>query len=683
MTNLGSVSFSDFEAAPSPPDAVSPTPSPSEGDDGVREETRSYLEKLISSNSADDHRTAVQLLICLIAKGHDVRQFAPFVVQQIASPDPRIRQLSSVFLVHYASDVADTSLLGINSLQRLLSDHDQINRASALKMISSIPLIDTIPEIQNAVELVIGDTSPYVRKEAAYAVIKAAELDPSLIEAYLPYVQRMMLDTDPIAFSGAIAAFYSLCPENVEFIHPNFRFICNNILKFDEFAQVYVMRAMVIYTRLCFKDPETVKNDETDEEFWEDNPEKEKISPDHMLIISAAKKLLSSLNPAVVLSAVSYLFYCAPSSQMNAISRPLVRLLYESQIVSSFALQAIITIASKYPHIFVPHLHHFYTCKKDTFQIKCLKLKILSMLASLSNAELILNEFARCSGSVDPNLSSFAVRIMGKTALCNKQLIPSVLTSLLRLMSRSEGPVLSEAVIAMASILRLKRGTDDESQALKHLCRKFVVVRDPNAQAALLATVGDMHLLHPDYSPQLIRYVAQNFDSESSEVKLQALNLAAKLVVFGCESGVPLYLIKLCERDQVNYDISDRAKLLLALIKSKNDKVAPKLKELFSLTREDPEWVKKALIEENNFQIGTFSHFYNKEISGYDPLIDWAPENELPPNSVRHPRESLGANNGKSKRKSTKGKGQLDLDEIDVDEFLGNSEYEYEEEEEE
>ena len=38
------------------------------------------------------------------------------------------------------------------------------------------------------------------------------------------------------AFSGAIAAYWSLCPDNIDLLHPHFRRMCRDITKYDEYA---------------------------------------------------------------------------------------------------------------------------------------------------------------------------------------------------------------------------------------------------------------------------------------------------------------------------------------------------------------------------------------------------------------------------------------------------------------
>ena len=632
MSNLGSVGSTTV--IPESTSNVSSIPIDSAA--SAHEQSISQVNSLFQSPNPNDQLTAVKMLLVMMSKGHNVSEYAPFVVQQVASPDPTAKQLAYVFLNHYADDALDSIVLSINTFQRSLTDSDPLCRALAIKVMSSIRSLEALPAIQDSISQVIGDPSPYVKKAAAFAMIKAAGLseDENDTLIYMPLLERLLGDPSPIAFSGAIAAYWALCPDNIEFLHPHFRFICQNISKLDSWAQVFTLRSLTTYARYCFKNPSNETNEEeAPTAFWDDSLQKDSISSDHILLISSAKKLLMSPNPSVVLAAVSLLYYTAPVSHMSSIARPLVRLLYDSPTTCQITLNNIITIASTHNHIFIPHMSHFYVRKNDLPIIKKLKLKVLSLLASQANAEMLLNELSIYTLSSDLDFAANAVKTMGKTALITESIIPFCLVSLLRLMSRADGQVLSEVVLVIAHILRRRRGTEDEAHALKQLCQNFLSIKNPNARAAVLSIVGDMHETHPDFAPQLLRYIAKHFNEEPGEVKLQSLTLAAKLCSLKCESKVPVYLLKLGERDS-EFDVRDRARFLLALIETSSEIINSKLKGLFFPERIAPNW---SSIENysNEYVLGTLSHYFSKNILGFEPLPDWAKEEELPDESVR------------------------------------------------
>lgn len=593
----------------------------------------SRVQELFESAKPEDQADAIRMLLAMMSKGVDCIDFAPFVVQQVVSHDAVSRQLAYVFLNHYAEEAPDAAILSVNTFQRSLTDVDPLVRASALRVLSSIKNESVLPIVHDAVKEAINDTSPYVKKAVAYAIVKVSMWDPNQIVHYLPLVQRLLGDPSPIAFSGAIAAYWTLCPDNVVFLHPHFRAICQNIKKLDEWAQILTLRALTVYARLCFKNPTQPENDEDPSKFWDEDDDRDNISNDHMLLIYAAKGLLTSLNAGVVLSAVSLLFYVAPSTQISPVARPLVRLLYEGDTTAEIALLSILTVASVYNHIFIPHLSHFFVRKGDSHMVKQLKLKVLCLLASQSNAELILKELSTYTGSSDVRFAAAAVNTMGKTAVLNEGIIPQCLVSLLKLMSTAEGSILAEIVMVIAHLLMQRRGSDDEAQALRQLCRKFFVIKDPGARSAVLSIVGDLHETHPEFAPQLLSYVASNYSTEHGRVRLQSLTLAAKLIASGTESQVPSYILSLGKND-TEYDVRDRAVFLQALVTNKSPEIQEKLRSLLCPPRPPPRWTVDDA-GRADFQMGTFSHYLNRAYTDSEPLPDWAKEEDLPPETVR------------------------------------------------
>ena len=629
MSNLGSVGNTQIETPKE--EEIAPII------DTAQTQHEQSLEKArqcFASPNVRDRTTGLQTLLVMMSKGYDVSEFAPLVVQEVASSDPLGKQLAYVFLNHYADDALDSIVLAVNTFQRSLTDSDPLCRALAIKVMSSIRSREVLPAVKDAIQQVAGDASPYVKKAAAFAIIKAAELseDESETEEYLPVLERFLNDDSPITFSGAIAAYWAICPDNFEFLHPRFRWLCSNIGKLDAWGQVYALRALTVYARYNFKNPSTEDVDEANVAFWDESAQRETMSPDLILLLSTAKKLLMSPNSAVVLAAVSLLFYCGPPSQIMCIAKPLVRLLYESQMTAELTLSSIITIAKVHKNIFIPHMNHFFVRRGDSAGVKKLKLQLLSILASTATADQVLAELSRYTCSSDIDFASSAVQTMGKTAMANEDVIPACLVYLLKLMGRAEGQILAEVVLVIAHILRKNRGTDDEAHALRQLCRKFLVIKDPQARAAVLSIVGDMHRVHPEFAPQLLKHIARDFSAEPAEVRLQALTLAAKLIAVGTESKVPMYVLKLGERDQ-EFDVRDRARFLCALVETKEPEIASKLQTFIFPERSAPTWISTDI--NNDYQIGTFSHFFNREIDGYEELPDWAPEDELPSDDVR------------------------------------------------
>jgi AP-3 complex subunit beta len=206
-------------------------------------------------------------------------------------------------------------------------------------------------------------------------------------------------------------------------------------------------------------------------------------------------------------------------------------------------------------------------------------------------------------------------------------------------MDRAEGIVLSQVILVLSVLLKKRRASDDERTALRRICRKLPVVKDGGIRAAILSLVGDMHETHPEFGPLLLRFLARNLETEASEVKIQALTLAAKLIVLGCESQVPLYVVKWCARDG-EFDVRDRAQFLRALLETDNEQLKGNLKAVLFPPGKIPKWSNLERTQPQ-FLIGTLSHYFGRELGGYEPLPEWAPESDLPPDSIRNPVKKI------------------------------------------
>jgi len=82
----------------------------------------------------------------MIAKGKDCSDLFPAVVKNVVSKNSEIKKLVYVYLVRYAEEQQDLALLSISTFQKGLKDPNQLIRASALRVLSSIrvPIIAPI-----------------------------------------------------------------------------------------------------------------------------------------------------------------------------------------------------------------------------------------------------------------------------------------------------------------------------------------------------------------------------------------------------------------------------------------------------------------------------------------------------------------------------------------------------------
>ncbi len=91
------------------------------------------------------------------------------------------------------------------------------------------------------------------------------------------------------------------------------------------------------------------------------------------------------------------------------------------------------------------------------------------------------------------------------------------------------------------------------------ICLQVDTIKVAEAKAAILWVIGEYSDRIPKIAPDVLRKMAKNFTSEEVMVKLQILNLAAKLCLVNPKQTKLLaqYVFSLAKYDQ-NYDIRDQ-----------------------------------------------------------------------------------------------------------------------------
>lgn len=96
------------------------------------------LKAMLDSNKENVKMDAMKRIISMVARGKDVSELFPQVVKNVAVKNLELKKLVYVFLVRYAEEQQDLALLSISTFQRALKDPNQLIRASALRVLSSI-----------------------------------------------------------------------------------------------------------------------------------------------------------------------------------------------------------------------------------------------------------------------------------------------------------------------------------------------------------------------------------------------------------------------------------------------------------------------------------------------------------------------------------------------------------------
>uniref|UniRef100_A0A671KFL1 AP-3 complex subunit beta n=1 Tax=Sinocyclocheilus anshuiensis TaxID=1608454 RepID=A0A671KFL1_9TELE len=367
---------------------------------------------MLDSNKDSLKLEAMKRIVAMIARGKNTSDLFPAVVKNVACKNIEVKKLVYVYLVRYAEEQQDLALLSISTFQRGLKDPNQLIRASALRVLSSIRVTIIVPIMMLAIKEAASDMSPYVRKTAAHAIPKLHSLDPEQKDQLIEVIEKLLADKTTLVAGSVVMAFEEVCPDRIDLIHKNYRKLCNLLIDVEEWGQVVIINMLTRYARTQFLNPninESLLEDSSEKAFYASDDEEDEdkkaeaaalakrkpyvMDPDHRLLLRNTKPLLQSRNAAVVMAVAQLYFHLAPKAEVGIIAKALVRLMRSHSEVQYVVLQNVATMTIKRRGMFEPYLKSFYIRSTDPTQIKILKLEVLTNLANETNISTILREF--------------------------------------------------------------------------------------------------------------------------------------------------------------------------------------------------------------------------------------------------------------------------------------------------
>ncbi|MCP9258039.1 AP-3 complex subunit beta-2 [Dirofilaria immitis] len=537
------------------------------------------LKAMLDSSKDNLKMDAMKRIINLVAKGRDVSELFPAVVKNVAAKN--------------------------------LEDPNQLIRASALRVLSSIRVPMIAPVMLLAIRESVRDMSAYVRKVAAHAIPKLYSLEENLQPELIECIDYLLGDKRTLVLGSAVYAFEETCPDRFDLLHRHYRTLCKAIVDVDEWGQVVMIGLLTRYARSQFVAPT------------------ETVDPDLTLLLSSCRPLLQSRNCAVVMAVAQLFYHCAPSSQLSIISRALVRLLRGPREVQSVVLVNIATICATNPvlgrpnfaisnNMFESFLKSFFIRPAEPKHIKLLKLQVLTSLVSETNVQLILRELQTYVGMAE--MADAAIEAIGQCAIRVSSVADSCLSGLVSLIASSNENIVSAAVVVLKGCsFHILLHTNPPLKLLKRVLRLIDSVKAPQARACVIWLVATHVDKVSALAPDVLRKMARNFTHENEMVKLQTMNLAAKLWFTNhqeCELLVQ-HIIQLARFDQ-NYDIRDRCRFLRNLLFSDN-KLSAFANEIFITEKPSPT-TQSTFKDREQFQLGSLSHFLNQRCRRYRDL---------------------------------------------------------------
>ncbi len=431
----------------------------------------------------------------------------------------------------------------------------------------------------------------------------------------------------------------------------------------EEWGQVVIVNMLSRYARTQFVDPNAhdtldeierekdfYENSESDDEDEEDSdsdkkkkkakkPERPKMDPDHRLLLRSAKPLLQSRNASVVMATAQLYHHCAPRAEVQVVAKAMIRLLRSHREVQALVLNSIASMTSSSRQrnsMFEPHLRNFFVRSSDPTHIKILKLEIITNMATQSNIGVILREFQSYITSQDKVCVAATIQAIGRCAATIEEVTDTCLNGLVHLLSNREQAVVAESVVVIKKLLQTQAG--DHKEIIVQMAKLVDSINVPAARAAILWVVGEYCERVPKVAPDVLRKMTKSFVTEEPQVKMQVLNLAAKLCISNPEQSRLLaqYVFNLAKYDQ-DYDIRDRARFIRAFIfpqaGQEESRLVKNARKVFLANKPAPVTESK-FKDRDIFQLGSLSHFLNARATGYQDLPEFP--SEAPDPSVRN-----------------------------------------------
>uniref|UniRef100_G1RJG7 AP-3 complex subunit beta n=1 Tax=Nomascus leucogenys TaxID=61853 RepID=G1RJG7_NOMLE len=581
------------------------------------------LKEMLDTNKDSLKLEAMKRIVAMIARGKNASDLFPAVVKNVACKNIEVKKLVYVYLVRYAEEQQDLALLSISTFQRGLKDPNQLIRASALRVLSSIRVPIIVPIMMLAIKEAASDMSPYVRKTAAHAIPKLYSLDSDQKDQLIEVIEKLLADKTTLVAGSVVMAFEEVCPERIDLIHKNYRKLCNLLIDVEEWGQVVIISMLTRYARTQFLSPtqnESLLEENAEKAFYGSDEDEAKgagseetaaaalparkpyvMDPDHRLLLRNTKPLLQSRSAAVVMAVAQLYFHLAPKAEVGVIAKALVRLLRSHSEVQYVVLQNVATMSIK---------------RRDPTQIKILKTYIRSM---------------------DKDFVAATIQAIGRCATNIGRVRDTCLNGLVQLLSNRDELVVAESVVVIKKLLQMQPAQHGE--IIKHLAKLTDNIQVPMARASILWLIGEYCEHVPRIAPDVLRKMAKSFTAEEDIVKLQVINLAAKLYLTNSKQTKLLtqYVLSLAKYDQ-NYDIRDRARFTRQLIvpSEQGGALSRHAKKLFLAPKPAPV-LESSFKDRDHFQLGSLSHLLNAKATGYQELPDW-PE-EAPDPSVRNVEE--------------------------------------------
>lgn len=518
---------------------------------GEVNELKALLNNPAFFKQPDKRREIIKKVIAYMTLGIDVSKVFSEMVMAASTKDLVQKKMVYHYLCNYAQQKADLAILAINTLQKDCRDEDPMVRGLALRSLCALRIANISEYVMLPLRSGLNDPSAYVRKTAVIGIAKLFQFVPDIIKKtdLVDILYNMLKDKDTQVITNVIHALNEILQSEGGMVVNSsiVLYLLNRIKEYNEWGQCVVLELVAKY-----------------------KPADENQMFD---IMNLLEDRLKHSNSAVVLGTTKVFLNFTQSlpkvheEVYKRLKAPLLTLMGSGSHELSFTvLSHVDLLVNRAPHIYEDSYKHFFVRFNDASCVKLQKLSIISSLVNNKNFSDILNELAEYVTDIDPDISRFAIRSMGKVAIKLDAAADESLEHLVSFLDLDVGHVTSETIIALKDLLRKYPHRYEE--VLPSLTKVLKNVEEEEGKVACIWMIGEFGDTIDD-APYILEPLVENFSEEvSSAVRIELLTASMKLF-FKRPPELKAMLGKLLKKaidDTSKVDVRDRALLFYRLL---------------------------------------------------------------------------------------------------------------------
>ena len=499
-------------------------------------QNKEELNKLQSKLDSDDHmqrESAVKHVISLMRSGEDVKMLFSSMLSCVRTSDLSLKKLIYLYLVNYAETVPEEAIMAVNTFIQDSNDLNPLIRALAVKTMCRIRLQNVAEYMITPLKKALKDNDPYVRKTAAFGIVKLYEIIPDDVENANLFddLKSLLQDDNPMVISNTIAALLEINEKRKPPIFvlesSTVNLILNALNDSSEWCQTVFLDTLSKYVP---------KGDES------------------TYLIDRLIPFLKNTNVSVVVSAFKCIFLYMKYDKRKTneifltIIPPLISVISSSDFEIQYVLLRTLSLfVQKYPNALRHQIKIFFCKYNEPSYVKMEKLDIIVSICVERNVALVLNELSEYCNSVDVLFVKKSIKCIGKIAIKIPDAAKKCVDILVSLISGKADYAIEESLCAVCDILRKYPGNFES--VLSIVCGNLEQIKEPTAKSSAIWILGEYCNIIEN-SDVLLDPFLDSFHDEQSNVQLSLLSAFVKLFIHDSEKS----------KDQLQFVLSEATK---------------------------------------------------------------------------------------------------------------------------